>query len=598
MRTIDSSPQQSPFEERPTEPIRQSENFGPVVGASSQTDLQVPGTSKAWARPLDESMLPWEQGDSSAWLNQTAPPQHVSSQTTNNSATMTRPRRGSKGTAPHRRGLRVSRRTLLVGAGIAGLAGVAAAAGITVVNLTSRHSTTTTTLAGNQQIAHLLRRAGFGAAPGEIETYSALGISGAVDRLLNYQNIPNTAMDQRIAADNFDFSKIQDVLRWWLARMTYSAHPLEEKMTLFWHGLLTSSFRKIGGQRGAPFLKQNNDFLRQNAFGRFDDILAGITIDPAMLLWLDGNRSSKGNPNENFAREEMELFSMGVGNYTQTDIEQSARALTGWVVNPTTLQAVFRPALHDNGQKTFLGQTGNFDYKDIARIICAQSVTPVFIARRLWRFFAYVNPSDSDLQPLVDAYHNNNHSIGAMMRALLTSPAFYSPQAYRARIKSPVEFIVGAFRNLGLGGIEQGQTILGALELMGQGLYDPPNVAGWPGDQSSDNWLNTGAWMARVNTINALVDYMSQSPDFVQRLQSDIQKQQIAAPDTFVDYVLNQLVDGQIDSPRRQMLIDYVNSSNSGGGAGITLAGGKSLSGNSVRGLYYLVMSMPEYQLN
>jgi uncharacterized protein (DUF1800 family) len=492
----------------------------------------------------------------------------------------------------------VSRRALLVGAGIAGVATVAVAAGIELHNLTSGHQNGISgPLASDQQIAHLLRRAGFGAAPGEIATYSALGLDGAVDRLINFQHISNAAMDQRIAAANFDFNTPQGNLQWWLARMTYSAHPLEEKMTLFWHGLLTSSFRKVGGKRGFQFLKQNNDFLRQHIFARFDDILAGITIDPAMLIWLDGNNSRAGAPNENFGREQMELFSMGVGNYTQTDIEQSARALTGWRVSPLLGKAVFVPKQHDNGQKTFLGQTGNFDYKDIARIICAQAVTAKFLAMRLWRFFAYVNPSDADLQPLIDAYHNNNHSIGAMMRALLTSSAFYSAQAYRARIKSPVEFVVGAFRNLGLGGIEQSRPVLNALEVMGELPYDPPNVAGWPGDQSSGNWINTGAWMTRVNAINTLVVYMNNSPDFMQRLQRDIQQQKISTPAAFVDYVLTQLIDGQIDSARRQMLVDYLNNE-SGGGKGLTLAGGKALSGASVRGLYYLVMSMPEYQLN
>ncbi len=539
-------------------------------------------------------------GDSDSWLRQTGPTQISNSQGSAYGGSVSQ-YNGATSPPPRRRGgPRVSRRALLVGAGIAGVATVAVAAGVEIHNLTtsSSQSAISGPLGSNQQIAHLLRRAGFGAAPGDIATYSALGINGAVDRLMNFQNIPNTVLDQRIAAANFDFSKIQNTLSWWLARMTYTTHPLEEKMTLFWHGLFTSSFRKVGGQRGYPFIKINNDFLRQNIFARFDDILAGVTIDPAMLIWLDGNGSRVGAPNENFAREEMELFTMGVGNYTQNDVEESARALTGWRVSPLLGQAVFVPRLHDNGQKTFLGQTGNFDYKDIARIICAQEVTPKFLATRLWRFFAYVNPSAADIQPLIDAYHNNDHSVGAMMRALLTSSAFYSAQAYRARIKSPIEFVVGAFRNLGLSGIEQKGGVLNALELMGEGLYDPPNVAGWPGDQSSDNWMNTGAWMTRVNAINTLVDYMNNSPDFMQRLQGDIQKLKISTPDAFVDYVLAQLIDGQIDSMRREMLIDYLNNDNTGMGRGVTLVGGKSLSGTSVRGLYYLVMSMPEYQLN
>jgi uncharacterized protein (DUF1800 family) len=604
MRTTDPLQNQAPSDdEPPTQPLGQGESFGPGFGAEHRNAFSSGGPIfQADSTQPVASRASWEQGNAPAWLQPTGPTQVGGSQTIVESDTST-PRNGrskapGRGQARRGGGPRVSRRTLLVGAGIAGVATVAVAAGVGIHNLTSTHQSAPGTLESHQQIGHLLRRAGFGAAPGEIATYSALGINGAVDRLMNFQNIPNTVMDQRLAAANLNFSNVQDTLSWWLARMTYTTHPLEEKMTLFWHGLLTSSFRKVGGARGFPLIKINNDFLRQNIFARFDDILAGITIDPAMLIWLDGNGSQASAPNENFAREEMELFSMGVGNYTQTDIEQSARALTGWRVSPLAGQAVFVPRLHDNGQKTFLGQTGNFDYKDIARIICEQAVTPHFLAARLWRFFAYESPSTADLQPLVDAYHSQNHSVGAMMRALLTSPAFYSSKAYRARIKSPIEFVVGAFRNLGLTGIEQSKQVLAALEVMGQAPYDPPNVAGWPGDQASANWINTGAWMARVNTINTLVVYMNNSSDFMQRLQDDIQKQNISTPDAFVDYVLTQLVDDQIDSARRQMLIDYLNSDANGGGKGVTLVGGKSLSGGSVRGLYYLVMSMPEYQLN
>ncbi|HEX6778849.1 MAG TPA: DUF1800 domain-containing protein [Ktedonobacterales bacterium] len=585
------------FGERPTQPLGFGAPAGPEITAENTVDslptapYQAPGAAPA------NDKLPWEQSGNMSW----PPPGGANQQVDGGSTGGLIKGAQMNGAAPRRKrgsGPHVSRRTLLVGAGVAGLASVAVAAGITVHNLTSSHESGGQ-VSDNEKFAHLLRRAGFGAGPGDISAYSALGTNGAVDRLLNFDKISNAALDQHIAAANFDYTNFTDIQTWWLTRMLYSAHPLEEKMTLFWHGLLTSSVAKVGGKRGYPLLKQQNDFLRQNAFGRFDDLLAGITIDPAMLLWLDGNRSLKGSPNENFAREEMELFSMGVGNYTQTDIEQSARALTGWVINPLTGKAVLRPQFHDDGSKTFLGQTGNFDYKDIARIICSQAVTPKFLSTRLWRFFAYENPSAADIQPLMDAWHSSNHSIKAMMQALLTSPAFYSTKAYRSRIKSPVEFIVGGFRNLGLGGIEQaGKKLLGAMNIMGQILYDPPNVAGWPGDQVSANWVNTGAWMTRVNTINALVDYMSASPDFNKQLQADIQKQQIDSADKLVTYVLTQLIDGQIDSPRRQMLVDYVNGSSAGGTDRLTLYGGKAISGNSVRGLYYLIMSMPEYQLN
>lgn len=589
MRTIDPSPNPSPLDEQPTQPL--GESFGPPSAPDDATLNAFSGATQ----PVElepQPPFPWvAAGTGPANPAQAKPTRPLAGNST--AGVLARPASPQK-----RRGVRISRRTLLIGAGIAGMGGVAAAAGLTIHHLASSSPSSSGAPESAAQVGHLLRRAGFGAAPGDLAIYEPLGVEGAADRLLNFQHIPNTVMEQKIAAANFNFSTIQDQQRWWLTRMVYTTHPLEEKMTLFWHGLLTSSWRKVGGKQGYPLIQQQNEFLRKNAFGRFDDLLSGITIDPAMLIWLDGLNSRKGKPNENFAREEMELFSMGIGNYTQQDIQESARALTGWTINRQTLQAEFRPQFHDDGTKIFLGQTGNFDYKDIARIICANPATPKFLARRIFRFFAYENPSDADLQPLIAAYNSSNHNIGAMMRALLTSPAFYSPQAYRARIKSPVEFVVGAFRNLGLGGLEQANRgLLGALVIMGQELFDPPNVAGWPGDQASANWINTGAWMTRVNAVNGLVAYMANSPAFATRLQNDVQSQHIDTPAKFVDYVLLQLVDGQIDSARRQMLIDYVTGNNGTGGGTLRLSGGQNLSGNSVRGLYYLVMSMPEYHL-
>ncbi len=590
MRTIDPSPNPAPLDEQPTQPL--GESFGPPITPDDATLNAFSGATQP-VEPESQPPFPWvAAGTGPTNLAQAKPTRPLAGSST--AGGLARPSSPQK-----RRGARISRRTLLIGAGIAGVGGVAAAAGLTIHHLTSSSPSSSGARESAAQVGHLLRRAGFGAAPGDLAIYEPLGVEGAADRLLNFQHIHNTVMEQKIAEANFNFSTIQDQQRWWLTRMLYTTHPLEEKMTLFWHGLLTSSYRKVGGKQGFPLIQQQNEFLRKNAFGRFDDLLSGITIDPAMLIWLDGLNSRKGHPNENFAREEMELFSMGIGNYTQQDIQESARALTGWTINRQTLQAVFRPQFHDDGVKTFLGQTGNFDYKDIARIICAHPATPKFLARRIFRFFAYENPSDADLQPLISAYNSSNHNIGAMMRALLTSPAFYSPQAYRSRIKSPVEFVVGAFRNLGLGGLEQANRgLLGALVIMGQELFDPPNVAGWPGDQVSANWINTGAWMTRVNAVNGLVAYMANTPAFAARLQNDVQHQHIDTPAKFVDYVLLQLVDGQVDSARRQMLIEYATGNNGAGGGTLRLSGGQSLSGNSVRGLYYLVMSMPEYHLS
>src|SRR5262249_25175329 len=225
-----------------------------------------------------------------------------------------------------------------------------------------------------------------------------------------------------------------------MLRAIYSRRPLEEKMTLFWHGVLTSSLTKIGGKQGYPLLLQQDKLLRTQALGRFDDLVRAITVDPAMLWWLDGGLSTGSNPNENYARELMELFTMGLsdaaGNptYTQDDVHQGALALTGWTVRRASLQSVLVPARQYTGMVTFLGQTGRFGVDDVVRLVCAHPETGRHLAWRMWSFFVFEHPSDADLQPLVAAYHKSDHSIAAMVRAMLTSPAFFGEKAYRARV--------------------------------------------------------------------------------------------------------------------------------------------------------------------
>src|SRR5438270_765927 len=196
-------------------------------------------------------------------------------------------------------------------------------------------------------------------------------------------------------------------------------------------------------------LNQNN-FLRANALGRFPDILKGISRDPAMMIWLDTRSNKKGHANENYARELMELFSLGVGNYTEDDVRESARAFTGWGLQgqPKLGNLAFRflPGQHDNGPKSFLGQTGNFNGDDIIDIIVRQPASAAFITKKLFSFFAYPNPPSSVLDPLVSAYTASGYSIKALVQAILTSDAFYAPTAYRALVKSPTEYVVGAAR--------------------------------------------------------------------------------------------------------------------------------------------------------
>ena len=258
------------------------------------------------------------------------------------------------------------------------------------------------------RIVHLLRRAGFGASRVERERYFALGLSGTLDLLLDDDAVADP-VEQQLAGMTFDFTKKRELPRWWFVRMVGTDRPLREKMTLFWHGFLTSAITKV---KQPAFMLNQNKLFRANAMPMFDAMLRDVTRDPAMLTWLDNRSNQKAAPNENYARELLELYSMGVGNYTETDVKEAARALTGMGVQRDG-RYTFRPQLFDNGVKTFLSQTGPFGADDIIAIICRHEATPRFLAGKLFRFFAHENPSDAEIAPMVQAYQASGYSVRA-----------------------------------------------------------------------------------------------------------------------------------------------------------------------------------------
>ncbi len=456
-------------------------------------------------------------------------------------------------------------------------------------------------IASSMQVGHLLRRAGFGATPDEIAAYRGYGYNGAMDRLINYHQVSDDAMESRLKSLNLDFSGrtgIANIQRWWLLRMAWTQRPLLEKMTLFWHGMLTSSYHKVGGVKGYGRMMVQNQFLRDHAFDTFDNILLGITSDPAMLFYLDLTKSRKNAPNENYARELMELFTLGVGHYSQQDVYQGATALTGWHIKGNS--AYYSERDHNVLDKTFLGQAGKLDYKDVVRILANHPATPWFLCRKLFTFFVYENPSNDDLSPLVDAYVKSGHNIGEVMRTLLLSPQFASAKAYRARVKSPTEFVVGMYRALNVQGNGKGLEYM--TSIIGQTLLDPPNVAGWPGDKISSLWLNSGTWMARLNYIDLLLTGSRNAKTGVYNavdLQGVIKANNIDLPERFVDYFTSFLLDSVVDKDRRAQFINYFDTqSGAKGNAHITLTNGKSYPLSSARGTLYLILASPEYQLN
>jgi len=494
----------------------------------------------------------------------------------------------------------LSRRKLFIGLAAAGTA-AAVGSGVALEQWT-QHGGLKPPLQGpvegNIQIGHLLRRTGFGATPQEISSYAALGYNGAVDRLINYQQVSDDAMEQRLKSLNLDLTTLRDQQLWWLLRMAWTQRPLLEKMTLFWSGHFTSSFRSVG--KAKERMITQNQFLRNHAFDTFDNLLSGITADPAMLVYLNLTQSTKKAPNENYARELMELFTLGLGHYTQQDVYEGAAALTGWHVVGQTTTSRYLEQTHNDQIKTYLGHTGNLDYKNVINILANHPATPWFICRKLFTFFAYENPSDDDVKPLVDTYVKSNHNMGEVMKQLLLSPQFSSAKAYRSRVKSPTEFAIGAYRTLNIQ--SDGTGLPAGMTSMGQALFDPPNVAGWPGDKSGSLWLNSGTWMARLNFINQLLLRGTGSGKVLQPLdlQGIINQNHIDSPEHFVDYFVSFLLDGQLNQDRKASLVDYFTTNDSATNKvrQITLTNSKSYPINRVRGTLYLLMALPEYQLN
>ncbi len=283
---------------------------------------------------------------------------------------------------------------------------------------------------------------------------------------------------------------------WWLNRMLTTPSPLQEKMTLYFHGHFTSR-----ATPRFPWITYNqNALFRQYALGNLRELTRAVSKDPAMLIYLNGAANVVAHPNENFARELMELFTLGVDNYTEEDVRESARAWTGWQVNRRTDRVSFNPALHDAGRKRFLGQTGNFTGDDVVNIIFSQPQCAKFFAASLLNWFVYNDPEPELVDAVAALLRKHDFELAPVVGTILRSEVFYSPRAYRALVKSPVEFVVGAYKTLGLTQLDY--SALSALQQMGQRLFFPPTVAGWPGGQ---NWLTSGTMIARQNFLTRLL---------------------------------------------------------------------------------------------
>ena len=389
--------------------------------------------------------------------------------------------------------------------------------------------------------AHLLERAGFGGTPEEIGRLAAMTPRQAVDALVDFESIksdlkpfdesgiwdpgmdpfpPSRAEAVRVArergeglgekvrpegsqrrlqpvVDKFFYSLTANAIEtqrlglWWANRMLTTSRPLEEKLTLFWHGHFATGENKVRDYR---MMLRQNEMFRAQAAGNLRGLLVGILRDPGMLVYLDNGENIKKHPNENFGRELLELFSMGVGNYTERDVREAARAFTGWTNN--VLDFKFDADQHDSGEKTFLGQKGPFNGEDIIDIILKQPVTAEFVSGKLYRYFVREDVPASVRASLGRTFRESGYQIKPLLKQIFLSRDFYSPPAHATQIKSPVQLVVSTYKKLGLREVptipDFGRTTGG----LGQSLFDPPNVAGWAGGRT---WITPSTLLQRGN---------------------------------------------------------------------------------------------------
>ncbi len=440
------------------------------------------------------------------------------------------------------------------------------------------------------RVGHLYRRAAFGATHAELQAGVKAGPEALLARLL--QGEPGLsefdAAMEPLAQNIARYNDAAHLRAWWLTRMLHSPHPFQEKITLFWHNHFATSYAKV---QNARFMLGQYELMHRHALGNFAELLREMSSDAAMLIWLDGRDSKKGNPNENYAREIMELFSLGVGHYTEQDIRQAARAFTGWEIQNG--KTVFNKKQHDDGAKTVLGQTGKWNADDIVRICLEQKSAASFIVGKLYRFLISETgqPRPELLQPLAEQFRAGGYDFAALVKTMLSSNLFFSSRVYRARIKSPVDFVLNIVRAL-QGKI--GTTALAqSLEQLGQNLFSPPSVKGWDGGRT---WLNGQTLLFRQNLALALTS--TEDARFGRRTDpAALARQYNKKTDTeLVDFFLGLFLQGDVSAETRTHLLDYQQRAHKL--AAPVYWTEQDADDHRVRSLCHLVLTLPEFQLD
>lgn len=449
-------------------------------------------------------------------------------------------------------------------------------------------------------IGHLLRRAGFGASRDQIDEYKAKGYEATVEWLLNPEYFEPEDQDliDRYFIASVEARSPNHADPQWSWRMVTTQKPLEEKIALFWHGLLAVGGIKL--DHGHVMLAEI-DMFRRIGLGKFREILQAISRDPAMMYWLDNQNSHKGAPNENYGRELLELFSMGIdedgeGAYTEDDVKAAARAFTGWASRPTPppfflgpfpMEFEFDPKDHDETEKTFIGETGNFNGDDIIEIIARNRATARFIAKRLYLFFASDKPDRNEIERIADVYEETDGEIKSMLREIFLSDHFKSEAVRFRKVKSPAELVYGTVRLTDRFSLPEmdSATLANNAMFMGQHLLNPPSVEGW---HEGEEWVDSGSLIERINFA---ADEMSRrdSPGvrrIIERVRSTNQKLDATE---FVDACLDSMGTLEISAKPKDVLINHAST------AGPVGTSADDFEDRTIE-MLQLIVSTPDYQ--
>ncbi len=438
-----------------------------------------------------------------------------------------------------------------------------------------------------RKAAHLLRRSGFGAAPDQIDRAVKDGLEATVEGLFDPAEAESKQFDQTfeaIAGSLVDFSEIDQLQGWWAYRMVKTSVPLREKLTLFWHGHFATSVEKV---EDVHLVHQQVETFRRLAWGNFHDLVLAVAKDPAMIAYLDGDSNGKEHPNENFARELMELFTCGIGHYTEADVQAAARAFTGWHRDESGF--LFEADEHDEGRKTFLGKSGRFDGGDIIEILMQSPATPRRIATKLLRFFAAPDPSPEVIDEAAALLERTRLDIKWFLRDLFLSRYFYSSACYRSRISSPVEFVVGTVKTLGIRWA--GTELAGPISTMGQSLFAPPNVKGWDGESK---WINSSTWSSRSSLAKQLSELDGDGPFAAKFNVGSIVDAELADPSRVVDRLVEVLFQGDLAVETRQELVAFARKVEDGEPAD-SFQENEAFRVQKTRALIGLMLALPEY---